>query len=300
MLRISRDKVCYELSSHLEPVAFVEPGETVVLETNDSRTGRLKRAEDVLTSAPQPKNGNPMVNPATGPLFIRGAEPGDTLTVDILDIKLGSQGYLLAKKGVGLLGDTVQETTAWIITVSEGEARFSNRISLPVRPMIGVIGTAPAGASIPTMYVGDTGGNMDNARITIGTRVFLPVQVPGALLFLGDVHGMMGDGELNGTALEMPAEVRIQVGLIKGQRISLPYLETADLMITTGYGDDFFDAARQAVREMAVRLIDAHSLTWEEAGMLLSAAGDLRICQSYGGQEVTVRLEFPRIRTTGE
>ena len=136
MLRISRDKVCYELSPHLEPVAYVDPGERVVLETHDSRTGRLQRPEDVLTSVPEPKNGNPMVNPATGPLYIRGAEPGDTLTVDILDIKLGSQGYLLAKQGVGLLGDTVRETTAWIIPVSEGRP-FSDRISLPVRPMIG-------------------------------------------------------------------------------------------------------------------------------------------------------------------
>jgi amidase len=300
MLRIGREKVCYELSSRLKPVAFVKPGETVVLETDDSRTGRLKRPEDVITSVPEPRNGNPMVNPATGPLYIRGAEPGDALTVDILDIKLGSQGYLLAKKGVGLLGDTVRETTAWIIPVTEGQARFSHQISLPVRPMIGVIGTAPAGVPVPTMYVGDTGGNMDNPRITTGTRVFLPVQVPGALLVLGDVHGMMGDGELNGTALEMPAEVVIRIGLIKGQEMALPYLETADLMITTGYGSNFFDAARQAVREMAVRLIDAHNLNWEEAGMLLSAAGNLRICQSFGGPEVTVRLEFPKIQTTGE
>ncbi|MGI6038155.1 MAG: acetamidase/formamidase family protein [Limnochordia bacterium] len=292
---ISPETYCYELGTSVPPIAQLKVGQVYRIATNDSRTGRLRKAEDVLTSVPKPVGDNPMVNPATGPFAIEGAEVGDTLVVEIVDIQLGDQGYLMAKEGQGLLGPEAKQTMAKIVPVKDNMCHFAPDIIFPVRPMVGVIGTAPKDKPVPTIHVGDTGGNMDNHLITTGTKVFLPVEVAGAYLFIGDVHAAMGDGEISGTALEVQAEVTFTVDLIKGQSTPLPYLETETLFVTTGHGPTFPEAARQAVHDMGRRLVEGRGLTWEDAMMLLSAIGDLRICQSCGHPlEVTVRMEIPK------
>jgi amidase len=291
MHRLTRNQIIYSLSKDHPPVLTIDPGETVFLETYDARTGTIRSNSDLLD------HRHPLgMNPATGPIFIRGAEPGDSLTVDILRIDLNDWGFLAVKKGVGLLAHRAERYATKIIPVRDGIASFSDRIRIPVRPMIGVIGTAPAGEAVSTGDPGPHGGNMDNNEIKVGARVHLPVFVPGALLGIGDVHASMGDGEVSMVGFEICAEVTVRVDLLKEETITRPWIETADgRWVTTGDDPDPAVAMRIAVEEMVNLLQKRPSLSFEETYMLVTACGDLAICQACepGDFAVTTRMSIP-------
>ncbi len=161
--------------------------------------------------------------------------------------------------------------------------------------MVGVIGTAPQKETPSTAMVGDWGGNLDSNCISPGATVFLPVFVDGALVYLGDVHARMGDAEASGTGLEICAQVKVKIDLVKNMRVSYPYIETDELMITTGTGTEFYKAARIAVEEMLERLVELKGITKEEAYMLISIAGDVRVNQACKcPTDISVRVEFPK------
>jgi amidase len=174
---------------------------------------------------------------------------------------------------------------------------FNDRIRFPVRPMVGVIGTAPAGAGVATLHPGPHGGNMDHNDVRVGAQVHLPVFVPGAFLFIGDVHASMGDGEISITALEIPGEVRVRVDLVKGEAIRRPRIEFPDCWITTGDGPGIADAIRVAAEEMARLLMRRLTLSADEAYMLLSMRGDARVSQCADPAMVaaTARMKMPRL-----
>ena len=234
------------------------------------------------------------INPATGPVWIEGALPGDVLKVTIREIRVAELGTMAAIPGNGVLGELVKENALKHIRVRDGIAEFSPGIRIPCSPMIGVIGVAPAGEeAIPCGEPGSHGGNMDNTRIGAGTVLYLPVFQEGALLAMGDVHACMGDGEIMVTGLEIPAEVDVQVEVLKGVSIRNPMLETEEACYTIASDEDLEKAVFSAVYDMTQVVMRQLNMSLEEAGMLLSAMGNLQFCQVVDPKR-TVRMEMKR------
>ena len=292
MLRISRDRIVYSLDKAHAPVATVDPGVELIFETWDARTGSIRSERDLLD---KPHPAGP--NPATGPVLVRGAEPGDSLVVHILDIALASRGYTGTRPGKGVLGHLITEYRTKLFAIQDGMVIFNDRIRFPVRPMVGVLGTAPVGDGAATLHPGPHGGNMDHNDVRVGAQVHLPVFVPGALLCLGDVHASMGDGEISITALEIVGEVRVRVDLLKGETLRRPRIEFPDCWITTGDGAGIAEAIRVAAEEMARWLMRRLALSADEAYMLLSIRGDVRVSQCAEPTMVaaTARMIMPRL-----
>ena len=272
--RITRDHLVYEMDKGNPPVLEVDPGDAVVFETYDARTGTIRTEADLL-DRPHPLGANP----ASGPVFVRGAEPGDTLCIEVEEIDLADRGYLAVKAGQGLLGHLADRHVTRFAEIEDGRVFFGKHIRFPARPMIGVIGTAPGGEGVGNSFPGPHGGNMDNKYVSTRSRVYLPVYVAGALLALGDVHGSQGDGELSYVGLEICAQVTVRVSLIKDKVLSRPLIETPESWVTTGEHLEMAQAARMAAEEMVQLIQQRLNFSFEEAYMLMSAAVDVQICQ---------------------
>lgn len=295
MKYVKRDQLTYRFAADIPPVLTVDPGETIAMETYDTTTGRVRKPEDVFTyvQARDPRK----VNPAAGPVYVNGTEPGDTLTVEILDIHLDEAGSLRIMPGsMGLLTPEMQSPYCRMVRVEGDRAIFSDTVSFPVRPMVGVVATTPAEGEITTAVPGDVGSNMDHVDIAVGAKVYLPVRVPGALFGLGDLHASMGDGEITGNGIEIGGRTTVRVDLIKGRQWPRPWFETADAWFTTGYGWPIDEALRMAARDMVDLLVERLGVNREDAYMLISATGDVRLGQSCGGMDATARVKFPKIR----
>jgi amidase len=240
MTRISRDNLMYGFSPDTAPVAVMNPGETVVFETYDTSTGRIHKSEDVhaYIRARDPKK----VNPAAGPVYVEGAEPGDALAIEILDITLTGVGFARALKNAGVLQEGIQDAGIVMVRADGGDLIFGEKLRFPARPMVGVVGTAPAAGTVFTADPGPNGSNIDLNAVKVGTTVYLPVNVPGALLSIGDIHASMGEGEVCGTGVEINGEATVRVNLIKKQAPRRVWLETADDWVTTGQGATLDDA----------------------------------------------------------
>ena len=289
------ENVVYAIDPSMPPRLVVPAPAEVIVETLDSRGGRLRRLADVEVTAPDYRDKFPKTNPATGPIAVGGAEPGDVLSVEILAIDLNEVGYTLIKPGFGVIPDAVERPVARICAIADGMVQFG-AYRLRVRPMIGVLATAPAGEPQGTAYVGRHGGNLDCNLIAVGSKVHLPVRVPGALLFVGDVHATMGDGEVSGSGLEVGARVRLRLTLTKGGALEWPWLETEDLLVTLASAPTFDEASEIAVRAMLRRLVERYGLSKVDAYMLASIRGDIRVNQACRSPiDVSVRFEFPKL-----
>jgi amidase len=292
MIRLTRDQIVYSFDKTHPPVATVDPGAEVLFETWDSRTGTI-RSEEQTYERPHPQGPNP----ATGPVFVRGAEPGDALVATILDIRLAGRGHTGVRPGKGVLPDLSHRYRVRLLEIVEGMVVFNERVRFPVRPMVGVIGTAPAGDPVGNMHPGPHGGNMDHTDVRVGAAVHLPVFVAGGLFALGDVHASMGDGEISITALEACAEVRIRLDLAKGENIHRPWIDLPDVWVTTGDGPGIAEAIRVAADEMAAFLGRRLGLSPEDAYMLLSIRGDMRVgqCAEPSMLAATARAVMPKV-----
>lgn len=270
-----------------ESVQTVESGETVVVETMDCFSNTITSDDQLFSSI-----GWDCVNPATGPIAVAGAEPGDTLRVEILDIKVASTGTMTTHPDFGALPGTVEERTRRI-AIEDGQVVFNDRVRFPINIMIGVIGTAPADEEVPTGSPKEHGGNMDTKKIAAGTVLYLPVNVPGANLAIGDVHAAMGDGEVSVSGLEIAAEVTIRVHVVKGRPLPLPFLLTADQAIAIASRETLDEAVAEATRMMRDYLVQVTDLDATDALMLLSLRGDLAVSQIVDPLK-TARMEIPR------
>ncbi|MHB1006815.1 MAG: acetamidase/formamidase family protein [Chloroflexota bacterium] len=294
MKYIDRANSTSRFAADVATVLTVEPGETIVMDSHDTTRGRVRREEDVFTYV-QTRDRR-MVNPAAGPVFVTGAEPGDTLAVEILDIQLDDAGSLRIMPGtMGVLNEEMASPYCRIVRIEHGRAVFSPTLSWPVRPMVGVVATTPADGEILTADPGDVGSNMDHNDVAVGTTVYLPVKVPGALFGVGDLHATMGDGEITGNGIEIGGKTTVKVGLIKGRQWAHPWMETAEDWITTGYGEPLEAAIKMAVRDMVEMLVERLGVNKEDAYMLVSARGDVRLGQACGGMAGTARVRFPKL-----
>lgn len=287
MLVISRENVVLQMSPNNVPVAHASPGDSVVFQTLDCFSNEIFKEDQLFSSV-----GWDRINPATGPLYVDGAKVGDILRVEVLDIKLDTQGVMTTAPNHGALGHIIDEEKTKIVPIVDGKAKFNDRIELDVNPMIGVIGTAPERDEIPTGTPGTHGGNMDCKRIGKGSVVYLPVNVPGALLAMGDVHAVMADGEIVVCGIEIAAEITVKVDVLTGLSLPLPMVVQGEHVMTIASDETLDEAAITATEMMLDFVRQALGLDIHEAGMLLSVAGDLCICQIVDPL-MTVRMEFP-------
>jgi amidase len=295
--RLTADEVVYAIDAKVKPRLTLAAPAEVIIDTLDSRGGRLQRHEDVEATAPDYRDRFPRTNPATGPIAVMDAEPGDVLTAEILGIDLDDHGYTLAKPGFGVIADMVERPLARLCRVVDNTIHFGD-LRLPARPMIGVIATAPSGEPRGTAFVGSYGGNLDCNLVTTGSKIRLPVRVPGALFFIGDVHATMGDGEISGTGFEIGARIHVRLSLTKSRALDWPWLETETLIVTLGAAPTFEQASDIAIRAMLLRLVAAYQITKVEAYMLMSIRGDLRINQACRSPvDTSVRFEFPKLES---
>ncbi len=287
MLKITRDTVVYAMSPENAPVARAKDGDTLIFETMDCFGGQIVTETDRMGTLDWSR-----INPATGPVYIEGAAPGDTLKVEILRVDLAPQAATVEAPGDGITGLAATEEVTKILPVSDGTVVFNDRITLPEQAMIGVIGTAPKGAAISTGTPDLHGGNMDCKRIGAGATLYLPVNVEGALLAMGDLHAVMGDGEVCVCGAEIAGEITVRVTVVKGQPLPLPFLVTKDAAMAIYSAEGLDATAEGTTLRMRSFLIDAVGMQPHEAGMLLSLAGDLRICQAVDPNK-TCRMELP-------
>jgi amidase len=284
---IKKENSIFIMSKTHVPVERVDSGEVVVFETCDCYNDQIKSEETKFSEIK-----GEFSNPATGPLYINDAKVGDILRIQILDIKLRDYGVMVVRPGAGVLGERFLDSKIKRIEIIDGTAVFNEKIIMNIDPMIGVIGVAPAEEEIKTTVPHLHGGNMDCKRIRRGSIVYLPVFVDGALLSLGDLHAVMGDGEIVICGLETGGEVTAQIEIIKDRKLPLPMVVDNEHFMTLASLRTLDEAGKQATFNMHDFLVNELQMDIYDAGMLLSLQGNLRICQVVDPL-MTVRMELP-------
>jgi amidase len=278
--RIADDQVVWAFAPTMTPVLEVDPGTVVTLSMKDGLNGQITREDqlvrDILTDLDLTH-----VNGATGPIAVRGAEPGDSLVVDILAIRTAPRGVALIIPGVGQLHRAGLEARTQLFDVDGETIRMNERISFPIRPMLGVMGVATGSEEVLNGFAGEHGGNLDNHLHGPGSRIYFPVRQPGGMFAAGDVHASMGDGEISGTGVEIAGEVDIRLGLVKGRQGRWPVTELDGHWVAHATsGGDIREALELASEEAARLLVEQWGFSLEEAFIFLSVACDVGIAQS--------------------
>ncbi|MDD3418005.1 MAG: acetamidase/formamidase family protein [Eubacteriales bacterium] len=287
--------VVYAFTPEMEPVLTVDDGSIVTFESNDCFFQQVKTNEDVLDSIDHDR-----LNPATGPVYVRGAEPGDLLKVDIMAIDVADQGVAAVVPGEGALREEAKEKIVRVIPIVEGAAEYLG-LRIPLKPMIGVIGVAPSDEDgpCPTDTPYKHGGNMDTHDIRKGTTLYFPVGQQGGLFALGDCHALMGDGEVCFTGVEIPADVTVRLSVVKGVNSIWPILETETETMVIASAKTMEEATRDSVSQAVGALAKIFDCMWEEAYVLASMVVDARISQVVDPL-LTVRAVIPKTIATTE
>jgi amidase len=280
------------------PVAHVHPGNVLEANSLDCFGNAIKKPGDTLALV---KGDNPL----TGPFFIDGAEPGDTLVVKILDLQVdGDQGLGALGPGFGALNETnytamlhpplPEKIWFYPIDHADNTATFqaldSNyKVKIPLHPFLGCIGVAPAGGEARSSIVPEAfGGNMDAPEVSVGNTLYLPVNVSGGLLYFGDGHAAMGDGEVAGTAVEVPMRARLQLDVVKGKRTGWPRFENDKEIMAAGIYRPVDDALRIAFTELVAWIHADYGLSELDAYELLSKVGKIHLTEMVDPNYVVV------------
>ncbi len=292
---ITADQTHNRFSSTIAPVVTVPSGAIVEAFTSEATDGQLNlqsTAEDVATLDFDP------IHPLTGPIFVEGAKVGDVLAVQLHEIEVGSWGWAAIIPQFGFLADSFPDAFLKTFAIDSGSStvEFTDGVSLNLDPFPGVMGVAPASDSLlSTIPPRANGGNMDNRHMTQGTTVYFPVFVDGALFSIGDTHAVQGDGEVSGTALEAPMRIVMELTVLKGGRaIPEPQYETDSYYAVTAFATDLDAAAKKATSYMIDYLVEERGLGREEAYVLTSLAGDLKISEVVDVPHVLVSLHMPK------
>jgi amidase len=283
MQKISKDHVVRTFDATHPPAARVRPGDVFVMETND----RFRNWNDAKVWPME------QLTVMTGPVYVEGVQPGQVLTVDILDVRpTQGFGYVIAIPGFGMFKDKV-EFRKKIVPIEGNQVRYSDTITLPFAPMVGKVGVAPAQGSLPSNASGAFGGELSNTQVGPGSTVYLPVFAEGGLLTIEDVHARMGDGEAAASAVEMAAEVTMRCGVASELKLTRPLVVTRDEVLTLREGETVEAAAQVALDGLTNLLMERTKVDLTEAAMLVSIAADVRI--SYiGGSPYQVRAAMKR------
>jgi acetamidase/formamidase len=307
---VRHDAFNYVWDNSIEPALEVESGETVefhVRDASDEQITETSTRDDVADLDFE------RVNPVSGPVFIRGARPGDVLAVEILELRPRAWGWTGIIPGFGLLADEFGQPWLRISRVDpeRGQVLFAEGVTLPYAPFPGTIGVAPSepGAH-PIVPPSRWGGNMDTKHLRPGATLYLPIGVEGALFSVGDTHAAQGDGEVCGTAVETAMAVALRLSVRRDLAFETPHYDLPGRVladeaaeryhVSTGVGPDLMQAARDAVRATISYLGDRHGLGREEAYALASVAADLRIHEVVDAPNWVVGAFLPQSIFAGE
>ncbi len=280
---ICKGELKYALAAADSFIAEVVPGDRFEVETELNIGGHLiTRLDEKLDAS---KVTLPFVNPATGPIRLRGAKPGDMVVIDVLEVGVHGLGYTALWPGIGIFPDWCRKKEFGIqnrnVVVKDGIVHWSDELKLEAKPMIGVIGVAPVAGGTLTIDNGTHGGNLDVQEVTNGNRIMFPVFHEGAYLYFGDVHALQGDAECNGMgAIEIRGHLKLKVDIAKApKRMTWPRIETPTHICTVGCARPLDDALRIAFEEMVYWLEEGYGIPGHEAYMLLGQIAEARCTQ---------------------
>ncbi len=288
------------------PIAKAAPGDVLEFDCLDPSCGQITPDWKTADIA---RLDFGRINPTLGPIYVDGAEPGDALRITFLGYQNCGWGWTANIPGFGLLADQFKEPALhiWRYDPSLSQpAMFGGLAAVPLKPFCGTIGVAPAEPGLHSVVPPrQVGGNMDIRDISLGTELFLPVEVKGALFSIGDPHAAQGDGEVCGTAIESRHKVTLKLDIVKDARLKMPrfrtpgpvsrHLDEKGYDVTTGIGPDLFAGARDAVSGMIDLLTKRHNMSAVEAYMLCSVCADLRVSEIVDMPNWVVSLYFPRV-----
>ena len=299
---VARNSVHNRWDKSLEPAVVVRSGDVVHLQTQEVSGGQITPGApaSIVQGLDTTKT-----YPLAGPIFVEGARPGDLLEVEMVELRPGAWGWTAIIPGRGLLADDFEQPYIRHFALDyPGPIEFGSGISIPMGPFCGTIGVAPDHeAPQPVRPPQEGGGNIDDRRLTAGSRLYLPVQVEGALLSAGDCHAAQGDGEVCVTGLECDMAVTLRVSVVRDRSIPAwthqvitgpaPASSGARQMCAAASGPDLKENARSAVRELIRWLASRYRLNREDAYVLCSLAADLRIGQVVNAPNWTVSACMP-------
>jgi len=286
MIEISRENVVGVLHDQNTPAAYCNDGDTVAFHTRDCY-------DDSVISEKSDPLARKFANPATGPLFVQGAEPGDLLKIEILKIELAPTAVMRTSVTDGGLTGIIQEREVKIFAIDRDKIRFDQHLVLKTDPMIGVIGTTPKdGDQVATDTPREHGGNMDCRLIQSGSTLYLPVHTSGALLAMGDLHALMADGEVLICGMETRGKVTVRVSVLKQTSLPTPFLHAGSDVMTIQSAETLDAAARLASEKLHEFIMKSCKLKINQTGMLMSLLAHMTICQVVDPLK-TVRMSFP-------
>lgn len=288
MIELDDSKTLFSFDKDLEPVLKVPSGETVRIRTKDCFGNQLQGPEDQLS-----KIDWEAINPATGPIYVEGAVEGGTLKVHIDNIELDAQTSSCTGKDEGVCGDRFSDWATHFCKVEDGKVVWDERLSIPLAPMIGVIGVAPEGEPVNCGTPGKHGGNMDNTAIAAGATLYFPVAVDGALFGCGDMHAVMGDGEVSVSGAEVAGYATVTLTALPELSVPNPLIENDTHFGIIVSAESLDKAAELAVQQMVDLLASRTNESEADLVMLLSLVADVRVCQMVD-PEKTVRFMVPK------
>lgn len=288
MIELDDSKTLFSFDKDLKPVLKVPSGETVRIRTKDCFGNQLQGPEDQLSEIDWEA-----INPATGPIYVEGAVAGGTLKVHIDNIELDAQTSSCTGKDEGVCGDRFSDWATHFCKVEDGKVVWDERLSIPVAPMIGVIGVAPEGEPVNCGTPGKHGGNMDNTAIAAGATLYFPVAVDGALLGCGDMHAVMGDGEVSVSGAEVAGYATVTLTALPELSVPNPLIENDTHFGIIVSAESLDKAAELAVQQMVDLLASRTNESEADLVMLLSLVADVRVCQMVD-PEKTVRFMVPK------
>ncbi len=274
MQRLSRDHHIYFLDPAASPAITIDSGDELLVETWDAFEG----GRDASVFETQQVKG-----PASGPIAVRGAEPGDALRIEFLSIvpKAAEGAAHMVMTGRGFLNEDFTRPHCLNITLDGADLLLPSGLRLPARPSMGFVATTPEYRQTTASDSGPYGGDIDMQELTSGSALYLPVLVPGGLLALGDCHAVVGDGAVAGTGAECASDTVIRVTVEKGRTLTSPRALTPDHFVVLSYGQDLDRAMREAVRQMVDVLVQERGMAPYDAYTLLSLAGDIRVSRTF-------------------
>jgi len=269
---LTREQRIYVLDPQGEPAITIDSGEELMVETWDAFEG---------IRDPKILEARSLKGPATGPIYVNGAEPGDALRVDFLSIKPKEGAAHMVMPGRGFLDEEFTEGYPTVMDFQDGKVVLPSGLKLSLKPSMGVVATTPTYPQSTASDSGPYGGDIDMKELVEGSTLFLPVFVPGGMLALGDCHAVVGDGAVAGTGAECSSETHIRVTVEKGMGITGPRALTPDYFVVLSHGEELGPAMKQAVRDMVDFLVQEKGLAPYDAYTLCSLAGDIRVSRTF-------------------
>lgn len=288
MVELDDEKVFCAFDKTLEPAMVVPSGTTVRVRTKDCFGNQIQKPEDELDGIDWDHT-----NPATGPIFVEGAVPGGALKVSVGAIEFDNKSVSCTGENEGVCGDRFNAWSTQVCEIDGDELVWDERLRIPLRPMIGVIGVAPEGDPINCGTPGSHGGNMDNTAITAGATLYFPVFADGALFGCGDMHAVMGDGEISVSGAEAAGWATVTLTAMPELKLVDPLIENATHFGVIASAETLDAAADRAVHEMVDLICDRTAEDPDKVVMLLSLVGDVQVCQMVD-PEKTIRFMVPK------